>query len=124
MQSLHIVEEKFETAEEFLETLRITNRRWISKQNNWDTPWIFRGQPDANMQLIPTAWRDSKLERFKRKYRPKFEEIHLGRKKIHLEQIEKQIEKGEISVDEGKERTISLSEQTDASGKRIHRVCR
>ncbi|MEP7289394.1 MAG: FRG domain-containing protein [Chloroflexota bacterium] len=112
MQDETIIEEKLETAREFLETLRITNQRWISRQNNWEASWIFRGQADANWQLIPSAWRSPYLERFKQKYRAKFEENHLGPLKRELEEIGKQIERGETVESEGRERASARSSQT------------
>lgn len=110
-----IIEEKFETAREFLETLRITNPRWISQQNNSEASWIFRGQANAKWHLIPSAWRSSNLERFKQKYRAKFEDIHLVPLERELEEISKQIETGEITADDGKEKTNVRTDQTNCS---------
>src|SRR5690349_20790125 len=108
-----IVEEKFETAREFIEALRITNPRWISNQNNWEVAWVFRGQGDANQQLTPSAWRSSYLERFRQKYRAKFERIYLDPLKQELEAIKRQIESGEITSAMGAETANSRSVQTN-----------
>jgi len=64
-----IYEESFEFADEFLESLRPTNSRWVSRDNLWDSSWIFRGQGDAGWGLLPSAWRGGSLQRFKNKYR-------------------------------------------------------
>jgi len=50
-----IIQETFETAEEFIAALSPMNDRWIS--GTWE--WIFRGQGDASWKLIPTALRAS-----------------------------------------------------------------
>lgn len=113
MQETIIIEEKCETAEEFLETLRITNQRWISKQNNWESDWIFRGQADATWPLQPRAWRSPELERFKQKYRAKFERIFLVPLEQELEEITKQQERGEITLDEAKEKANVRSIQVN-----------
>lgn len=118
MQEAIIIEEKIETAKEFLDTLRITNRRWISKLNNWETSWIFRGQPDANLPLKPTALRPPalkrpNLERFKQKYREKFEKEHSVILEGDLAEIAIHIEKGEITADEGKQNTDDRSSLTN-----------
>ncbi len=85
MQDLADVEEKVNTAEEFLEFLRITNPRWISKPTDWEASWIFRGQADADWPLIPSAWRNSNLERFTKRHRAKFEERLKDRSTQDLE---------------------------------------
>src|SRR5258705_11849082 len=115
MEATMIIEEKFDTAKEFLEALRITNPRWISKQNNSESSWIFRGQAKAKWHLIPSAWRSPNLERFKQKYRAKFEEIHLLPLEQELEEIAKQIERGEIAADEGKKVANARTNQTNCS---------
>jgi hypothetical protein len=102
-----IDEERFQTAKEFLDTLRITNPRWMSKDNGWEPSWIFRGQSDANWQLIPSAWRAANLERFKQKFRLKFEAIHLPPLNREMEAVARLTAKGDITTDEANER-ISL----------------
>jgi FRG domain len=112
MQAAMLIEEEFETATEFLEALRITNPRWISKQHNWESHWIFRGQANANWTLLPTAWRSPNLKRFKQKYRPKFEKIHLVPLEVELAEITKMIKRGEITAREGHRKAKIRSEQT------------
>lgn len=47
----------FATAEEFLSALRPSHSRWLGQ--NWNSPWIFRGQGDTTWGLTPSAWRPS-----------------------------------------------------------------
>lgn len=51
------------TAREFLEILDITRKKtkechfeWLP-ENYWTSTWIFRGQQDSELPLLPTAWR-------------------------------------------------------------------
>ena len=48
-----IIKESFETAEEFVAALSPMNDRWGPNTSEW----IFRGQGDASLKLIPTALR-------------------------------------------------------------------
>lgn len=50
-------------AEEFVEILRPSNPFWQSKQNTWNNRWYFRGQSDAKLPLLPSAWRKSKRKK-------------------------------------------------------------
>ena len=43
-----------ETAEEFMDTLRLTHRLWRGRRSN---KWAFRGQGDARWGLVPKAFR-------------------------------------------------------------------
>jgi hypothetical protein len=57
--------ESFETlpcerATEFIALLRPTNPQWLAERDA-RCNWIFRGQPDAVVDLTPTAWRASAL---------------------------------------------------------------
>jgi FRG domain len=45
---------KFDSATEFLSTIRRSNGRWWS---NGKCNWIFRGQGDSRWKLLPAAWR-------------------------------------------------------------------
>lgn len=55
---MNIVEERyFDTAEEFLKTLRRSDRYWCD-ENSLYCDWIFRGQRDSTWGLLPSAWRD------------------------------------------------------------------
>lgn len=50
----------FNDAKSFVAALQPTDDRWKSAQNSW----LFRGQRDANWQLLPSVYReDSKIER-------------------------------------------------------------
>lgn len=46
----------FERAIEFLNVLHRSDPYWLPAEN-WDVPWLFRGQGDSEHQLIPSAWR-------------------------------------------------------------------
>jgi len=49
-----------ETAQEFIDELRIENKKWLYKRY-WHSTWIFRGQEEQNdnsWELKPTAWRE------------------------------------------------------------------
>ncbi len=48
--------EDIATAQEFVDTLRLTNPRW-SSGGDWSSGWCFRGQSDSRLPLVPTAWR-------------------------------------------------------------------
>jgi hypothetical protein len=49
-------EEIFESADDFIDALRLTNDRW-NPLHDHATPWVFRGQSDAQWSLQPSAWR-------------------------------------------------------------------
>ena len=51
-----IEEEHFESADDFIDALRLTNDRWGPVRDH-ATPWVFRGQADAEWSLQPSAWR-------------------------------------------------------------------
>lgn len=51
-----IEEESFTAADDFVDALRLTNDRW-SLVHDYATPWVFRGQADAQWSLQPSAWR-------------------------------------------------------------------
>lgn len=69
-----IHEEHFQTAEEFLDALRLTNHRWVSS-SQWKSDWIFRGQSDAKWDVIPSAWRSPWLDVYKQRQREKVEKL-------------------------------------------------
>jgi hypothetical protein len=45
----------FDNAEEFVEYLRPTGGAWGEEP---ESPWVFRGQRDADWKLVPSAWRE------------------------------------------------------------------
>jgi hypothetical protein len=45
------------TAREFLDRLDTSRDEWLADGSD-TSPWIFRGQSDANWMLIPSAWRE------------------------------------------------------------------
>lgn len=49
---------QFEDARNFLEVIRRSNPRWLQDGSSL-TPWVFRGQGNANWDLVPSAWRES-----------------------------------------------------------------
>jgi hypothetical protein len=69
-----IQEEAFNTAEEFLDALRITDQRWLT-ESQWVSQWIFRGQRKSDWKLIPSAWRTEQLDRSKNSYRQEVERL-------------------------------------------------
>ncbi|MCU0711563.1 MAG: FRG domain-containing protein [Pirellula sp.] len=46
----------FVDARSFLDALRRSNPRWLHRGASL-TPWVFRGQGNADWQLVPSAWR-------------------------------------------------------------------
>ena len=67
MEQLRCVEEvTIDSAEEFLEYLTLTNSRWKPEHRLWNeeynSPWIFRGHNDASWNLHPHAWRATGLK--------------------------------------------------------------
>ena len=46
----------YRSASAFLAALRRSNPLWLSR-NEWDCQWIFRGQPQEGLALLPTVWR-------------------------------------------------------------------
>lgn len=48
----------FESADEFVKALRRSDPYWLPV-DNWQSPWIFRGQREADWQLIPSAFRET-----------------------------------------------------------------
>jgi hypothetical protein len=87
-----IQEEAFNTADEFLDALRITNQRWLTTESQWESQWIFRGQRKSDWKLIPSAWRTKHLARFQNSYR---EEVERLMKDALAEQKGKNYETGE-----------------------------
>lgn len=63
-----VVETHFDKAIDMLNALRLTNSAWKTSlsdstdgnDSEWQRLWIFRGQNDAEWNLIPKAWRDDK----------------------------------------------------------------
>ena len=52
------VEEKhFNSPKRFIQSLRPSNNDWVNDRN-WNSQWIFRGQSDASLPIMTTAWRD------------------------------------------------------------------
>ena len=49
-----IEERQFESAWDLLEYLDRSRPHW---SNRWDCGWVFRGQRDADWELVPSAWR-------------------------------------------------------------------
>ncbi len=47
---------KFLDARSFLDALRRSNLRWLQSGSSL-TPWVFRGQGNADWALVPSAWR-------------------------------------------------------------------
>lgn len=47
-----ILEERFDSASEFMDALRLINHRWVNSG-----PWIFRGHSNADWSLVPAAHR-------------------------------------------------------------------
>ena len=47
----------FDSAREFLSTLRSSHPRWESEGSPWNRDWVFRGQRDASWKIEPSAWR-------------------------------------------------------------------
>jgi len=60
-QSKCIEEINLDNAEEFIEYLTLTNSRWKPEKPLWNeefnSPWIFRGHRDATWVLQPRVWR-------------------------------------------------------------------
>lgn len=46
-----------QTAEEFIEALRLSNAHWWDDAANASCPWVFRGHAREVWKLLPTAWR-------------------------------------------------------------------
>lgn len=46
-----------EKAEDFLGEIRRSHRRWIDPKDEAETLWMFRGQHDASLPLLPRAFR-------------------------------------------------------------------
>ena len=88
------------TATEFLDYLRLTNPIWVDVGTGWRHNWLFRGQGQSSLPLIPSIWRTDRYsavtkmlslylkrpntkadKRFIRKLLPKGE-IFSGLKKI------------------------------------------
>ena len=61
-----MIDEHFNTAEEFIEALRITNDKWLPQDREWESRWLFRGQRNAEWKLIPHAWRQGNLDPFQK----------------------------------------------------------
>jgi hypothetical protein len=55
--SRHVDEKHFKSAEKFVDFLRPSLKNWGPPIDHSCT-WVFRGQANADWQLIPTAWRD------------------------------------------------------------------
>jgi hypothetical protein len=51
-----VEEESFDSADDFVDALRLTNDRW-GPVHDYATPWVFRGQADAQWSLQPSARR-------------------------------------------------------------------
>lgn len=49
--------EHFDSAAAFLCALRRSNSEWLPA-GSWKSPWIFRGQSNADWNLVPSAWRN------------------------------------------------------------------
>lgn len=54
------------TAEDFMDFLRPSNDRWSKRgtQEFWQREWIFRGQANADWEIMPSAWRGTIIEEF------------------------------------------------------------
>jgi len=75
----NVTEEHFTDVSEFLETLRRNNPRWSSSGHALQSQWIYRGHREAGWALLPSAWRQGKLDPFieiKNRYRADAERLH------------------------------------------------
>ena len=55
------MEQRFDSAREFLKALISHDDRWCSAES-WKSLWVFRGQADAYLGLVPRSWRDEGRE--------------------------------------------------------------
>jgi hypothetical protein len=51
-----IATKHFDSADEFVKALRRSDPYWLDI-DSWQSPWIFRGQREADWKLVPAAWR-------------------------------------------------------------------
>lgn len=51
---------KTSTAVEFLDYLRLTNPTWQDGNRDWRHKWLFRGQGNGSLPLVPSIWRTDK----------------------------------------------------------------
>ncbi len=54
-----------EKAKDFLDFLRLSNSTWLPDQN-WNSPWVFRGQANSDWKLNPSALRSETIDRYKK----------------------------------------------------------
>lgn len=59
----------FTSASEFLDYLQLRNPRWLP-HNSMSSPWVFRGQRKAEWGLLPHAFRNTLLNKYKDAHRP------------------------------------------------------
>lgn len=114
-----IQEYRCNTAEEFLEMLRLTNDMWLSPSGDspWSNRWIFRGQGNAEWDLLPTVWRQMKG----RKAKSVLEKLVENQRKLNKEDFKNYVqpvikrminESSEMHFDtQQKKRFIQLAEQ-------------
>lgn len=55
----HFLVQEFDSAQAFMEALRLSNPDWSSgsPDREWERAWLFRGQSDDRWPLMPSAWR-------------------------------------------------------------------
>ena len=89
--------EKFTTAKEFLDALNLSSDRWLPN-SHWNSPWVFRGQRDAEWDLTPKAWRYENTSELKRLEKLKQHYAHLNQYaiKVELSKIKKKIQKTDL----------------------------
>ena len=60
-----IEDEEFSSVTNLMEALDLHRGDW-APNSVWESPWIFRGQRDADWDLVPKAWRESNTPELER----------------------------------------------------------
>lgn len=86
------------TAREFLDKLDITKDEWSS--GDWLSQWIFRGQSDADWDLMASAWREDKQgfnwedKDLKEKAKSKLDQFKANPHEVILDSVRQALDAG------------------------------